>query len=159
MVPYFLAPLWDVEIAARKESERKRRIARARANAGLANVKNEAVGYVPRDLRQKLKRAKGAKQMLQDLEEEVRSFVISWEEKQKSLAKAGLQDVDSEEEEIVFVGRNGQMHDMPSSTRRIQNNYGQTQREKLMIDSAVDDKNASFGLVFVAFGVSMTNIS
>ena len=57
VVPYFLAPLWDVEIAARKEAEQKRRIARARANAGLANIKNEAVGYVPRDLRQKLKKA------------------------------------------------------------------------------------------------------
>ena len=159
MVPYFLAPLWDVEIAARKEAEQKRRIARARANAGLANVKNEAVGYVPRDLRQKLKHAKGAKQMLQVLEEEVRSFVISWEDKQKSLAKAGLQDVDSEEEEIVFVGRNGQMHDVPPSPRRIQDDYRQIRREKLVIDSTVDDKNASFGLVFVVFGVTVTNIS
>jgi hypothetical protein len=146
-VPYFLAPLWDVEIAARKEAEQKRRTARIRANAGLSNTKDEAVGYVPRELRQKLKRAKGARQLLRDLEEEVRRFVVSWEDKQKRLTDVGLQDADSDEDEIVFVGRNGQMHDMPPSPKadRVDPEFEMIQREKLVLDALLDDQGARFG--------------
>lgn len=145
VVPYFLAPLWDIEIAARKDADQKRRIARARANAGLANIKDEAIGHVPRDLRQKLKRAKGTRQMLQDLENEIRHFVNAWKEKQRLFTQAGLKDIDSEEDEVVFVGRNGQMHDLLSSPDSDQIISDLMQRQKLMIDSPIDDRSAAYG--------------
>ena len=40
---------------------------------------DESAGRVPRELREKLKKARGAKALLQDLEEEVRRFVAAWE--------------------------------------------------------------------------------
>ncbi len=97
---------------------------------------------VPKELREKLKRSKGAKGLLQDLEEEVRRFVKMWEDKEKQLQQEGLADMDSsEDEEIVFVGRNGHMKDVQSSKRAKE----RLQRDKLVFDSLVDDHGASFG--------------
>jgi hypothetical protein len=96
---------------------------------------------VPKEVRQKLKRARAAKGLLQDLEEEIRLFVKRWNEKQGKNQKDGFGDIDSDEEEIVFVGRNGQMHDSPTR-KRFQNDIS---KEKLVFDALVDDHGASFG--------------
>ncbi len=97
---------------------------------------------VPKELREKLRRSRGAKGLLQDLEEEVRQFVKMWEAKEKQLQQQGLADMDSsEDEEIVFVGRNGHMKDVQSSKRA----EDRLQRDKLVFDSLVDDHGASFG--------------
>ena len=77
----------------------------------------EGMGYIPKDLKDKLKRAKGAKGLLQDLESEVRAFVASWEARENQEDGRGPpSEDDSEDEEIVFVGRQGSMHDRPSSS-------------------------------------------
>ena len=146
-MPYFLAPLWDANKAARAEAEEKRRNAR---NKKQGEVEADAAGQIPKELREKLKRAKAAKGLLQDLEEEVRKFVAGWEKKQKRLVDEGLHDADSDEEEIVFVGRNGQMHDMPPSPtakRHAAEVEEDIKREKLVFDSLADDHGASFGYV------------
>jgi len=88
-----------------------------------------------------LKRAKAAKGLLQDLEEEVRLFVKRWNEKNNKRQRDGFGDIDSDEEEIVFVGRNGQMHDSPTRKRY----QGDVSKEKLVFDGLVDDHGASFG--------------
>lgn len=105
-------------------------------------------GSVPKELREKLKRTKAAKGLLQDLEEEVRKFVKKWEEKEKELEGEGLHNIDSDDEEIVFVGRNGQMHDMPDSPRsKREAEEEEVKRDKLVFHSLEDDHGASFGHV------------
>jgi hypothetical protein len=142
-VPYYLAPLWDANLAARNEAEKKRREAVKRPT-----TEEESHGKVAKELKQKLKKAKAAKGLLQDLEEEVRKFVKKWEEKATKLEQQGLHDLDSEDEEIVFVGRNGQMNDMPASPLSKGVEEEDIKRDKLVFDSLVDDHGASFGYVF-----------
>ncbi len=135
-VRYDLAPLWDTDMASRASAGRSKRGANAKGGKG-----EDRVGRVPRELREKLKRARGARGLLQDLEEEVRRFVSKWEEKEKKLRR---EECDSEDEEIVFVGRNGHMNDMSSPQSK--GNAGEDlERDKLVFDSLVDDHGASFG--------------
>ncbi|KAI7250456.1 hypothetical protein KC335_g17062, partial [Hortaea werneckii] len=141
-VPYFLAPLWDAEYA-RSSSERKKKMDEAKSPAS----KEEAdAKKVTQELRAKLKKSRGAKGLLQDLEEEVRGFVTQWDEKQRQLEQEGLIDPDSsEDEEIVFVGRNGAMND----DRRREKQEEHLQKDKLIFESLVDDHGAAFGRYLV----------
>ncbi|TAQ91613.1 hypothetical protein B7494_g123 [Chlorociboria aeruginascens] len=132
-VPYYLAPLWDAGLRAHSESLAASKSKAAKTKTGVKEEK----GRVPAELRQKLKKAKGAKSLLQDLEEEVRKFVREWEGKKKEGEEVEL---DSEDEEIVFVGRDGGMSD--ETRKKVEE---ELQREKLVWDSRVDDKGASFG--------------
>jgi len=82
--------------------------------------------------------------MLQGLEQEVRMFVERWDMRCKRMEEQDLIDLDSEEEdEVVFVGRNGEMHDMPSPGKS--DELLQLEREKLVFDSLEGDHGASFG--------------
>lgn len=140
-VPYFLAPLWDAEFA-KKAAARK---AAAAERTQPASREEAAAQKVTRDLRAKLKRAQGAKGLLQDLELEVRGFVQQWEEKQRQLEKEGLiEETDSEDDEIVFVGRNGIMSDEKKQSKQ----EGALMKDKLIFQSLVDDHGASFGCVY-----------
>jgi len=137
-VPYYLAPLWDAGYA-KQSAARKERSQRARTHVYEGGDK--AVGKVPKELKEKLKRSKAAKGLLQGLEEEVRKFVESWEKRNERLEKEGIIEPDSDEDEIVFVGRGGQMHDMMSS----QSLDELVEREKLVYDSLEGDHGAGFG--------------
>jgi len=98
--------------------------------------------HVPRELREKLRRARGAKGLLKDLEEQIREFVQKWDESQRQLEQDGLADADtSEDEEIVFVGRNGQTKEAQSSGSP----RSQARKERMILDSLADDQGASFG--------------
>ncbi|KAL9129077.1 MAG: hypothetical protein Q9217_002384 [Psora testacea] len=147
-VPYFLAPLWDQDMAAKAEAKKKKQVTARRQ----AQAKNEGQGTVPRELREKLKKAKAAKGLLKDLEEQVRVFVKSWEGKTEKKCKPEL---DSEDEEIVFVGRNGHMHDVPTS-QKLRDSIDQEnfERDRLVFDSLANDRGASFGQV--PFNSSLT---
>ncbi|KAL8720278.1 MAG: hypothetical protein Q9225_002846 [Loekoesia sp. 1 TL-2023] len=141
-VPYYLAPLWDTTVAARGTAEaRKRETQKNRSQA------TEGTGKVPKELREKLKKTKAAKGLLQDLEEQVRSFVKEWEEKKQKPPPAPKPELDSEDEEIVFIGRNGQMHDVPQSPHAARDDFDEDdiRRDKLVFDSLADDHGASFG--------------
>ncbi len=138
-VPYYLAPLWDAE-AFEKSIERKMKGRKQGRRAGISPVE-EAASNVPKEVRAKLKHARAAKGLLQDLEEEVRIFLQKWNEKEARSLEDGLHDVDSEEEEIVFIGRNGQMHDCPTRD----NAFKDLHRDKLVFDGLADDRGASFG--------------
>ena len=102
---------------------------------------------VPKELRQKLKKAKAAKGLLQVLEEEVRKFIKAWEE--KTCKKEPVEpEIDSEDEEILFVGRNGHMHDVPPSPESsiyLLDEDNNVQTDQLIFDSMADDHGASFG--------------
>lgn len=138
-VPYYLAPLWDAE-AFERSIERKMKGKKQGRRAGISPIE-EAASDVPKEVRSRLKHARAAKGLLQDLEEEVRLFLQKWNEKESKSREDGLHDVDSEEEEIVFIGRNGQMHDSPARKAALKD----LQRDKLVFDGLADDRGASFG--------------
>ncbi|KAF2145285.1 uncharacterized protein K452DRAFT_137461 [Aplosporella prunicola CBS 121167] len=137
-VPYYLATYWDAELAARaaKKADQKKA-----TKPGVTKEETDA-GKVPKELREKLKRARGAKGLLRDLEEEVRKFVESWEKRSKERELENLPDPDSEDEEIVFVGRNGQMNDIRAAE-------DQLKKDMLVFDSLETDGGAAFGRFLV----------
>ena len=123
-------------MAARVDVEKKKReAARQRAQA-----LDESSGKIPRELREKLKKAKAAKGLLKDLEEQVRIFVTRWED-QVQRERVRQSELDSDDEEIVFVGRNGQMSDWPPTPKT------NIERDRLVFDSLANDRGATFGCV------------
>ena len=123
------------ELSAAKKANRAKKV-------GLG-AQGDEKGRIPQGLRQKLKRSKGAKSLLQDLEEEVRQFLREWERKKERLGRVNEEcELDSEDEEIVFMGRNGTMSD--EQRKRVEE---ELEREKLVFDSLADDHGASFGYV------------
>ena len=138
VVPYFLAPLWDAQYA-RSSAERQQRL----AAKGPATQEEAEARKVAQELKAKLKKSRGARGFLRDLEEEVRGFVASWEEKQRELEDEGAIESSSEEEdeEIVFVGRNGEM----SEGRRRERQEAHLQKDKLIFQGLLDDHGAAFG--------------
>lgn len=142
-VPYYLAPLWDAGV--RKAAEERKLAQRTSKNPSATRSLSDAQkGRIPQDLKAKLKKSKGAKTLLQELESEIRTFINSHTTKTHKLSSHNASDVevDSEDEEIVFVGRNGTMSDLQRK-----NVEAELQREKLIWESmvGVDDKRAGFG--------------
>ena len=137
-VPYYLAPLWDEEKAQKKKVEQRRK----RFHGGKPEDLDPAL-QVPKEVRARLKRARAAKGLLQDLEEDVRVFVQRWNSKNDERQREGFDDIDSEEDEVVFVGRNGQMHDSPGRRK----GFEDLSRQKLVFDALAEDRSASFGCV------------
>jgi hypothetical protein len=145
-VPYFLAPLWDAEYARKAEARKA-----AKVNAPERSAEEAAADKVARDLRAKFKRAQGAKGLLRDLETDVRGFVESWEAKQRQLQSEGLiEETDSEDEEIVFVGRNGAMSDERRRLDATKDGEMRLEKDKLVFQSLVDDHGAGFGYVHIS---------
>ena len=69
-----------------------------------------------------------------------------WDEKQRQLENEGLIEPDSsDDDEIVFVGRNGSMSD----ERRKEKQEGALEKDKLIFQSLVDDHGAAFGYVLM----------
>ncbi|KIW85252.1 hypothetical protein Z517_00642 [Fonsecaea pedrosoi CBS 271.37] len=158
-VPYYLAPLWDAaefqravesKLKGRRESTRNQ--GKRVQNTGMSPME-EAATSIPKEVRAKLKRAKAAKGLLQDLEETVRAFVRKWNEREIRLRRDGLHDIpltsDSEDEEIVFIGRNGAMHE---STKKEQSDKDEMMwdedetigTEKMVFEGLDKDKGAAF---------------
>jgi hypothetical protein len=138
-VPYFLAPLWDAGLR-RQHNERKVAVDERKAATKTVAAKPTTPGVVPKELREKLKRSRGAKGLLMDLEGEVRKFVADWEDKERRARLNGLPaaDPDSDDDEIVFVGRNGQTHDERAMEERIK-------RELMLFETPEEDVGGSFG--------------
>lgn len=142
-VPYYLAPLWDAGV--RNAAEERRLAHRASKKTPATNSTSDPQkGRVPHDLKTKLKKSKGAKTLLQELESEIRTFINSHATKAQKVASNDASDheVDSEDEEIVFVSRDGMMSDLQRKSVE-----EELQREKLVWESlvGVDDKRAGFG--------------
>lgn len=137
-VPYYLAPLWDQDMAARADADKKKR----QAARQQADLEDGSAGKIPKDLRDKLKRTKAAKGLLKDLEEQIRHFVKNWEDQKKEV---GEHELDSEDEEIVFVGRHGQMNDIPLSPKIGLEESDAERDQRLVFESLVNDQGASFG--------------
>ncbi|KAF9887665.1 hypothetical protein FE257_009758 [Aspergillus nanangensis] len=144
-VPYRLATLWDVHFAHLDRSSSKQTV------KGTKGEKHR----VPKDLRLKLKHARAARGMLQDIEEDIRDFIQRWNQRHSLLQKEGLADVplsdDDSEDEVVFVGRNGLMHDSPQHKSQLQkmqdtmDAHSERDGEKKVFESLIDDRAAGFG--------------
>jgi R3H-associated N-terminal domain len=98
-VPYYLAPLWDAaEFQRSVEAKLQGRQSKKGQNKynsnkhGRTSPAEEAASNVPKEVRAKLKRARAAKGILQDLEEQVRLFLQKWNERQALRQKDGLGD-------------------------------------------------------------------
>lgn len=147
-LPYSLAQLWD-----EKKSRHHKRLHKHKPD----NSSADPATRIPKEVRAKLKRARAAKGLLQDLEEDVRVFLQRWNDKrasrssfQPSIQGDKTMDVDSEDDEIVFVGRNGSMQDLPSSSPSSPSSKKLSepdifQREKLVFETPADDRSAGFG--------------
>ncbi|KAL2832425.1 R3H-associated N-terminal domain-containing protein [Aspergillus cavernicola] len=144
-MPYYLAPLWDKHYAHLDR----------RSSKQVANDANIERHPIPKELRRRLKHARAARGMLQDLEEDIRQFIQRWHERQSLRQKDGLADAPSSsdedsEDEVVFVGRNGQMHDSPARRKTLQdmretmNSHNERDGEKLVLESLADDGAAGF---------------
>jgi hypothetical protein len=148
-VPYYLAPLWDAEVAAMRKAERA--AARKNGTRKGKDIPKEKLtaGKVPRELRETLKRARGAKGLLQGLEEEVRGFLEMWEERERrteARENERKEEYDSSDEEIVFIGRDGATSERPSKpAKNKEDGEPELRMDKLVCDGPVDDRGATFG--------------
>lgn len=159
-MPYYLAPLWDVHYSHVADHQS------AVKAAERANEKH----HIPKELRSKLKHARAAHGMLRDLEEEVRTFIQKWNERELLLEKEGLRDApehsasDDSEDEIVFVGRNGQMHDSPERKERLRllreeiSSHSERDGEKMVLETLADDRAAGFGYVLTLFSSTIMKL-
>ncbi|EAW13371.1 uncharacterized protein ACLA_054180 [Aspergillus clavatus NRRL 1] len=143
-MPYYLAPLWDVKYAHLSQAKQ--------TSQGAEHEKHR----IPKELRMRLKHARAARGMLQDIEEDIRQFIQAWNEKQSLLLDEGLEDAplssdEDSEDEVVFVGRKEQMHDSPEHKTRLRelraniNKHNERDGEKMVLESMVDDRAAGFG--------------
>ena len=136
-VPYYLATLWDA-----KKAEEDRRAASKRVLNKTKDSTEATIGRVPKALKAKLKKSRGARGLLQDLEEEIRKFVESWEEKERKRVEQETVEVDSEDDEIVFVPK----HSMHSRDTSMDSTLI-LEPEKLVFEGPQEDQSASFGYV------------
>jgi len=142
-VPYYLAQYWDSHYANKEPSP-----------SPSSKNKEDDRDQIPKELRKKLKYARAARGLLHDLEEDIRCFVQKWGEKRLSLREEGLEDAPSSsdsEDEIVFVGKNGQMHDSPARKERHRRmreelrSRKEDKGEKMVFESFATDHGAVFG--------------
>ncbi|KAH6632323.1 R3H-associated N-terminal domain-containing protein, partial [Chaetomium tenue] len=117
-VPYQLAQYWDKGLRERVEAQKQQKRGKHPRRSSSTNNDNadEPVGHVPRDLRNTAKRTPAVKSWLRVLEEPVREFVVERGLASAAAERAGEEgsssdETDSDDEEIVFVGRNGRMRD------------------------------------------------
>ncbi|KAM0325948.1 hypothetical protein ACHAQA_007253 [Verticillium albo-atrum] len=152
-IPYHLASFWDRDTATsasvRQRLDNKALAQQARRKKQqLANgsATGRGAGMVPRDLRDYTKRSPAIKNWVRYLEEPVRNFV----RQQKEIPvdeDTDVEGLDSEDEEIVFVGRKNQ----PSAAARAQGwkkatrDDGSGQLETgVVFDELGDDESAPF---------------
>lgn len=175
-VPYYLAPLWDSHYAAKEQARcsANKKKASAASNGGPAVGGNGRgdLHQIPKDLRMKLKHARSARGLLQELEEDIRCFVQEWLEKQikpvqQDAAGQGdsamdiTEDEDEDsEDEVVFAGRKARAQGPPTSLPFRPNpskpkddaiddcRAEEHSTQKLVFESLAEDRAAGFGLVF-----------
>ncbi|KAF2965234.1 hypothetical protein GQX73_g8331 [Xylaria multiplex] len=115
-IPYHIAAAWELRV--RSEIEARNAALARRKQALTRTLGDESVaGRVPRELCQRAKKTPAVRTWVRSLEEPVRKYLV-----EREVAKEGdvdlktddsesSTDLDSEDEEIVFVGRNGSMRD------------------------------------------------
>ncbi|KAI1876890.1 uncharacterized protein JN550_000962 [Neoarthrinium moseri] len=135
-VPYQVAAIWDSRL--RSDVEAKKAAAARRKQMQTQTLGDENVhGRVPRELFVRAKKIPAVKTWVRSLEEPVRKFLID-----RDVAKlADTDSDDTEDEEIVFVGRNGSMRDGWKKARR----EGHKDETGMLFDAlGEDDEKSAF---------------
>lgn len=136
-MPYQLAQFWDQKGAVRERVEQRNK---------SAFGSRSTVGKVPRDLHTKAKRTPAVKSWLRVLEEPVRQFLV--ERGSAAQEESDSSCLDSDDEEIVFVGRNGSMTDARAWKKaRRETKDREVVQQGMVLESAADDESASFKYV------------
>lgn len=124
----------------------RERVEQRKSAFGSGASQRSTVGRVPRDLHTKAKRTPAVKSWLRVLEEPVRQFLVD-----RGAAEAEGSDsssLDSEDEEIVFVGRNGAMTDARGWKKaRRETRDRRVVQQGMVLDSIGDGESASFQYV------------
>ncbi|KAF4982446.1 hypothetical protein FZEAL_1964 [Fusarium zealandicum] len=152
-VPYQLAQFWDRGVRQSVEDKTVRlQTARKKQQLKSGSATGLGAGEVPRDLRDASKRSPVVRTWVRALEEPVRQFLCSQESMTEAEAVAADEDadsaaeqMDSEDEEIVFVGRNGAMRELREKKARWRHAHREVSQET--VDS---------GMVFDSFGADET---
>ncbi|KAG0129698.1 hypothetical protein HOY82DRAFT_592359 [Tuber indicum] len=100
---------------------------------GNAAANHQVAEKMPRELKVRMKKTRGAVGLLKSLEEEVRKFVLGEQDEERAREEGGEGDpVDDEsDEEIVFISKRAKQLQLKS--------------EKVLFESSVSDPGASFG--------------
>lgn len=148
-VHYELAKYWDKGLRERVE-ERKAAFATHRKTAPVSVGARAEAGRVPRDLRVTAKKTPAVKSWLRVLEEPVRQFLVDkgLVAKPTSEEEEAHETSSSEDDEIVFVGRNGAMLDGRAFKKAVrQSRDGEAKRPAetgMVLDSLGDDETGAF---------------
>ncbi|KAI0514847.1 R3H-associated N-terminal domain-containing protein [Xylaria bambusicola] len=171
-VPYQIAAAWELRVRAEVESRNAAHARRKQAHTRTLGVEGVA-GRVPRELCQRAKKTPAVRTWVRSLEEPVRKYLVEREMAKEPVpdlktddSDSSFSDMDSEDEEIVFVGRNGSMRDgkmkdrgahgrkagPEASTaggqwkraRREEKRSGATQDEGMLFDAFGDEDGGAF---------------
>ncbi|PTB53974.1 hypothetical protein M431DRAFT_482815 [Trichoderma harzianum CBS 226.95] len=165
-VPYQLAQFWDHGVRQRiQDKTAKLQAARKKQQLKTGSATGLGVGEVPRDLREATKRSPVIRTWVKALEEPVRQYMVDERRRKKAEDQAdngndedvdsAAEEMDSDDEEIVFVGRNGRMRDLQekraaaaAAAARYRTAHRQVSQETvdsgLVFDSFGDDESAAF---------------
>lgn len=157
-IPYALASYWDQthhthQLTSKASSFQKRNLDRTSAQQAASKraqlLRGTATGLgageVPRDLREAAKRSQVVKSWVRDLEGPIREWVRG----ERSRQEEQDDGVESDEEEIVFVGRKGNSaNDAREETRSDERREQRRDDAAAMVlDSFGDVENASYKYV------------
>jgi len=123
-VPYYLAPLWDSKFQRISEERIK------------SKSFTPPQGKVSQDLKLALKKARGARYLLQHLEDEVRKFIQRANDEGAARATCRSQDeIDTEDEDIVFIGRDKDGKVITISDEKVRPVEQHLQTQKLIFET------------------------
>lgn len=177
-VPYGIAAAWELRVRAEVETRtaalarRKQALTRTLGDKGVS-------GRVPRELCQRAKKTPAVRTWVRSLEEPVRQYLVAravvgeGDEGLRTDDSESSSGLDSEDEEIVFVGRNGSMRDGKrkdqharegkheaqrvadiggqwKKAHRKEKKTGAIQDEGMLFDALGDEDGGAFRYVFLA---------
>ena len=149
-VPYQVAAAWDLRVRAQVDAKKA---AAARSKQVQTRTQGDILvaGRVPRELCHRAKKTPAIRTWVRALEEPVRRYLVELEVAKRDDRPGRLVDGDddadgsdeTEDEEIVFVGRNGAMRDGWKRARREDN----TEEGLVLDDLGDDDESGAFKYV------------
>ncbi|KAL7900222.1 R3H-associated N-terminal domain-containing protein [Trichoderma sp. SZMC 28014] len=159
-VPYQLAQFWDHGVRQRiQDKTAKLQAARKKQQLKAGSATGLGMGEVPRDLRESTKRSPVVRTWVKALEEPVRQYMDNERQRQRAEEQqrqagngrdedvdSAAEEMDSDDEEIVFVGRNGRMRDMQ------QKRAATAAAQYRMAHREVSQETVDSGLLFDSFG-------
>ncbi|RKF80034.1 hypothetical protein GcM3_049009 [Golovinomyces cichoracearum] len=102
-IPYYLAFLWERKFQRQLEDEEEESQSKRKSTISCPHSK------ASRDLKFALKKAKGAKPILKDIEHEIRTFIIKAAENDlvmnSTSSSQSAEVIESEDEDIIFIDR------------------------------------------------------